>query len=136
MSGRLPSSIHFIYLTQLNQIYTTLEHALSLHPSHPTLSLVYNPTLLSRSEALAADCSYFTDGKWDGKVEKGGDALREYVERLRELGEESTESSIGLLLAHAYVRYCKSILSLLGLSNNVTVQRKLTRFPLNFLSFS
>jgi hypothetical protein len=117
VKGQLSRSMHLRYLMLLYGVYSALEDALAAHATHPCLSGVYNPALLSRAGALESDCEYYTgEREWHGKSEEGWElqkdkpeAVRQYEARLRDLGEkeegETGERSPTLLLAHAYVRY-------------------------------
>ncbi|ORY81224.1 hypothetical protein BCR35DRAFT_265876 [Leucosporidium creatinivorum] len=117
VKGQLSRSMHLRYLMLLHGVYSALEDALAAHATHPCLSGVYNPALLSRAGALESDCEYYTgEREWSERSEEGKalqkdkpDAVRQYEARLRDLGEkdegETGERSPTLLLAHAYVRY-------------------------------
>lgn len=108
LNGTLPSSLYLAYIDKLREIYTALEDAVALHPSHPHLSTTYNPSLLVRAPLLQSDCDYFLG---EGvlpvlqvQVQGEDTGVQEYVERLRKLGTEDQESAT-LLLGHTYVRY-------------------------------
>lgn len=122
VKGQLSRSLHLRYLMLLHGVYSALEDALAAHATHPCLSGVYNPALLSRAGALESDCEYYTgEREWSAKSDEGRalqkdkpDAVKQYEARLRGLGEkeegETGERSPTLLLAHAYVRYREYII--------------------------
>lgn len=98
----------------LHRVYSALESALDAHSTHPNLCGIYNPALLARKGALESDCVFYTGCReWRGsgvwrEWEEEPREVREYVERVREVGEgEGTK-----LLAHAYVRYRTFLFSL------------------------
>lgn len=116
----------------VNGLCRALEAALARHAAHPLLAASYSPAVLSRTQGIAEDISYFL------KLPNGSDwtahptaqdvlthpprALTSYLERVHSLELEDRSYSLdaicgkpfvyapppasaGLLLAHAYVRY-------------------------------
>lgn len=142
VKGQLSRSMHLRYLMLLHGVYSALEDALAAHATHPCLSGVYNPALLSRAGALESDCEYYTGERdWNVRSEEGRAlqkdkpaAVRQYEARLRDLGEkdegETGERSPTLLLAHAYVRYREctrlSRLSLVALTSCLSAPQSAT----------
>jgi len=92
-------------------IYDTFERALDRYASHPALEPTYNPTLLARAPALAADISFFLqvpETSWKSHplhqdlLAEMPPPLATYVSRIRDLADSDDPSP---LLAHSYVRY-------------------------------
>jgi heme oxygenase len=99
------------YLMLLWYIYDSFERALTRHQSHPTLQPTYNPGLLARSQALAADIAFLLQVPEDSwkihpiHVQLSNSPppiLTKYTRHLDALADSSDPS---LLLAHSYVRY-------------------------------
>ncbi|OSX56546.1 hypothetical protein POSPLADRAFT_1159993 [Postia placenta MAD-698-R-SB12] len=104
-----PEYVHFLMM--LWHVYDTLERALGKHVSHPVLSSIHNPTLLSRAASLSADIAFYlqtNESDWASHpthvafVESPPAALTDYVSRMETVADSSDPSP---LLAHAYVRY-------------------------------
>jgi len=111
LSGRLERDEYVRYLMMLWYIYDTFERALNRHATHPTLEPTYNPTLLARAPALAADISYLLqvpESSWKShpthRELRGSmpSPLSAYISRIDELSDAADPSP---LLAHSYVRY-------------------------------
>jgi len=90
---------------------STLERALEHHATFPTLQPTFNPALLARAPALAADISYLLqvpESSWKSHpihtalTSSPAAPLTAYVSRIQELSDSADPSP---LLAHAYVRY-------------------------------
>ncbi|KAG5638674.1 hypothetical protein H0H81_011054 [Sphagnurus paluster] len=111
LSGRLHRDEYIRYLMMLWHIYTAFEDALDRHATHPSLEPTYNPTLLARAPALAADIAFLLqvpETSWQSHpahttlLDNMPKALKAYVDRIHELSAAPDPSP---LLAHSYVRY-------------------------------
>lgn len=105
-------TLHRVLLIQRLQIYSPLERALDEHATHPCLEPTYNPAVLARAPALAADISYLLqvpESDWQShpvhvKLMASPPAgLSAYVSRIVQLSRADADPTP--LLAHAYVRY-------------------------------
>ncbi|KAL1743081.1 hypothetical protein HDZ31DRAFT_83670 [Schizophyllum fasciatum] len=109
LSGKLDRAEYVRYLMVLYEIYDELERALEQHATHPVLEPTYNPALLARAPALAADIARLLDAPaWKAHPAYVAlraappPAVRAYRARLRALAHAADPAP---LLAHAYVRY-------------------------------
>ncbi|KAF6755793.1 heme oxygenase 1 [Ephemerocybe angulata] len=112
LGGKLPKDEYVRFLMTLWYVYDAIERALDRHAAYPTLEPTYNPTLLARAPALAADISYLLDvpaDKWQSHpmhkdlcTPSLPSSLQAYVSRLDALADSADPSP---LLAHSYVRY-------------------------------
>lgn len=111
LSGSLAKAEYVRYLMMLWHVYSELEEALDKHATNPALEGTYNPTLLSRTQALSSDIAYLLDveeASWQAHpvytslISPMPTSLANYVSRIRTLSASSDPSP---LLAHAYVRY-------------------------------
>ncbi|KAG8963483.1 hypothetical protein FRC03_002952 [Tulasnella sp. 419] len=113
LGGHLPKDDYVKYLFMLWHLYDTLEHALDLHASHPSLAPTYNARLLARSEAISNDIAHLLDvssvspDEWQAHPLYQSflplpSALTAYTSRIEEISSSSDPTP---LLAHSYVRY-------------------------------
>ncbi|KAH6912978.1 heme oxygenase 1 [Coprinopsis sp. MPI-PUGE-AT-0042] len=111
LSGSLAKGEYVRYLMMLWHVYSELEAALDKHATNPSLEGTYNPTLLSRTEALSSDIAYLLEveeSSWQSHpvytslISPMPTSLANYVSRIRTLSASPDPSP---LLAHAYVRY-------------------------------
>lgn len=128
--GELDKPEYVRFLMMLYHIYDSLERALEQHSSHHALQPTYNPTLLSRSQNIAADISYILQlptSSWQTHpihvelMTAPPDPLSRYTSRLNTLAQSPDSIQTGRLLAHAYVRY------LGDLSGGQFIRRKLAK---------
>ncbi|MEO0351126.1 MAG: heme oxygenase (biliverdin-producing) [Cyanobacteria bacterium P01_A01_bin.15] len=80
-------------------VYTAMEEELERHRDHPVVSSVYYPELY-RKETLETDLAFYYGPKWQDKISISP-AGQAYVDRIREVGNQSPE----LLVGHSYTRY-------------------------------
>ncbi|KAF9013319.1 hypothetical protein BDQ17DRAFT_1343204 [Cyathus striatus] len=111
LGGSLAKDEYVRYLMMLWHVYDAFEDALDKHATHPSLEPTYNPTLLARAPALAADISYLlqvSESSWKSHpihtslLTTTPPGLKAYISRIQELADASDPSP---LLAHSYVRY-------------------------------
>jgi len=111
LRGELDKEEYARFLMMLWHVYDTLERALEHHATFPTLQPTFNPALLARAPALAADISYLLqvpESSWKSHpihtalTSSPAAPLTAYVSRIQELSDSADPSP---LLAHAYVRY-------------------------------
>ncbi|KAF5382665.1 hypothetical protein D9615_002720 [Tricholomella constricta] len=111
LRGQLRREEYVRYLIMLWHIYDAFEQALDRHARHPVLAPTYNPTLLARAPALAADISFLLqvpEASWKSHpahaqlLQSTPPALATYVHRIHELADSADPTP---LLAHSYVRY-------------------------------
>ncbi|TFK52511.1 heme oxygenase [Heliocybe sulcata] len=124
--GELDRDEYVRFLIILWHVYDALETGLNQHASNPVLSPSYNPTLLSRTAALASDISHFLSvpaSSWQSHplakalLSSPPEPLSAYTARLATLSTAQPH----LLLAHAYVRY------LGDLSGGQTIKRRVAK---------
>ncbi|EPQ54525.1 heme oxygenase-like protein [Gloeophyllum trabeum ATCC 11539] len=124
--GELDQDEYVRFLMMLWHVYDALESALAEHAADPVLAPSYNPAVLSRTAALAADIAHFLDvpaSQWQSHPLHTAlspahrAALAAYTARLHTVAH----SHPALLLAHAYVRY------LGDLSGGQTIKRRLAK---------
>ena len=77
-------------------VYVAMEEELERHKDHPVVSSVYYPELY-RKETLETDLAYYYGPKWQDKISISP-AGQAYVDRIREVGNQSPE----LLVGHAF----------------------------------
>ncbi|TFL02521.1 hypothetical protein BDV98DRAFT_547013 [Pterulicium gracile] len=101
------------YLMILWHIYDAFERALVQHQSHPALAPTYNPVLLQRAPALAADISFLLqipgpEDAWKSHpvhtqlLASPPEILTKYTNHINAISASADPSP---LLAHSYVRY-------------------------------
>lgn len=103
------ASLYFHSVFPLFTIISTFERALDKTSSHPVLEPTYNPQLLRRTPALAADIAYLLqDAAWQAHpihqelLLNRPPALTAYVQRIENIAASADPAP---LLAHSYVRY-------------------------------
>jgi len=109
--GELDKDEYVRFLIILWHIYSNLEESLDRHASHPVLASTYNPTLLSRNEAISSDIAHLLatdESAWHShpvalSISRAPpEPLAKFIERIRAI---ASSPDPWLLLAHAYVRY-------------------------------
>lgn len=107
-----------LYLRNLYEIYSTLEHCRQRPESVPTLGQ-FIPPELCRAHAIARDLGHLQEGDWQSEIPVLDSAIA-YRDRIERLSRQSRNAE---LVAHAYVRY------LGDLSGGQLLAQRLARYP-------
>jgi len=104
MRGSVTKELYREFLGNMYYVYEAMEEEMEKHRDNAVLEMIHFPAELDRVDAIDADLRFYYGDDWKTQFiqSEGG---RNYVARIRELGQEQPE----LLVAHHYTRYLGDI---------------------------
>src|SRR3712207_6660693 len=89
LAGAVERSVYRRLVSSLYSVYSAMEEELERHRGHPVLAPLYFPEL-RRKAALERDLAFYDGEAWAAHLSPSK-ATREYVGRLREVGDSAPE---------------------------------------------
>jgi heme oxygenase (biliverdin-producing, ferredoxin) len=99
LKGTVEKNSYRKFVANLYFVYSAMEEEMHKHRNHPLLSKMYFPEL-DRKASLEQDLTYYFGANWRSEVSPS-EATKAYVQRIRDVSEQSPE----LMIAHLYTRY-------------------------------
>ncbi|XP_031562376.1 heme oxygenase 1-like [Actinia tenebrosa] len=100
IKGRIESYWYRVLLADLYFVYKALEEESRRHKDNEYIKAIHFPHELERTEMIKEDLAFYYGEDWEERIELT-DATKEYVERLKKIGNEDPI----LLIPHHYTRY-------------------------------